>query len=291
MGEFFSVACAACWAMAVILFRRSGESLPAFELNLFKNVLATGLMIPTVLLFHGFSGPGYSGQEWLIVIVSGLLGIAVADTWYLRALNLLGASRTGVIGMLYSPFVILMSILFLSESLGVWQVLGLLLVLLGILLVVWRRNRQEISSRAFRSGAMLAIGSVFLMAVGILMVKPILETHEFMWTVGVRLAAGAVGMLLVVWLSRGWQRVWLHYRSPQPWATVVVASLLGSYISMIFWLAGYKLTQASVAAVLNETAAGFIVVFAWLFLGEEMNWRRVLGVTLASIGVMVIVAL
>lgn len=290
MGEFFSVACAACWAMAVILFRRSGESLPAFELNLFKNLLATGLMVPTILLFHGLAGPGYSGTEWLIVIVSGVLGIAIADTWYLRALNLLGASRTGVIGMLYSPFVIIMSILFLSESLSRWQVLGLLLVLLGILLVVWRRNRQEVSPRAFRSGAIFAIGSVFLMAVGILMVKPILETHEFMWTVGVRLAAGALGMLLVVWLSRSWQRVWLHYRSPQPWGTVIMASLLGSYISMIFWLAGYKLTQASVAAVLNETAAAFIVIFAWLFLGEEMNWQRVAGVSLASVGVMVIVA-
>ena len=289
MGEFFSIACAACWAMAVILFRRSGESLPAFELNLFKNLLATGLMIPTIFLFHGLSGPGYSGSEWLIVIVSGLLGIAIADTWYLRALNLLGASRTGVIGMLYSPFVIIMSMVFLAESLRPWQYAGLLLVLLGILLVVWRRNRQDISARALKTGAALAIGSVFLMAVGILMVKPILETHEFMWTVGVRLAAGALGMLLVVWLGRGWQGLWLHYRSPQPWGTIVMASLLGSYISMILWLAGYKLTQASVAAVLNETAAAFIVVFAWLMLGEEMNWRRVLGVSLASAGVMVIV--
>lgn len=291
MGEFFSVACAVFWALAVVLFRRSGESLPAFELNLFKNVLAAALMVPTILIFHGPALPGYSSSEWLIVVVSGVLGIAIADTWYLRALNLLGASRTGVIGMLFSPFVIVLSMLFLGEQLKPMQYAAFLLVLAGVLLVTWRRNRQEVSSRALREGAMFAAGSVLLMAIGIVMVKPILETHEFLWTVGVRLFAGAVGMLLFVSLARGWGQLMFHYRSPQPWPTILVASLLGSYISMIFWLAGYKLTKASIASVLNETAAIFIVIFAWLMLGEPLSRKKVSGVLLAFAGVALIVLL
>ena len=291
MGEFFSVACGVCWALAVVLFRRSGESLPAFELNLFKNVLAATLMVPTILIFHGPALPGYSGSEWLIVVVSGLLGIAVADTWYLRALNLLGASRTGVIGMLFSPFVIALSMLFLGEQLKPLQYAAFILVLAGVLLVTWHRNRQEVSTRALRQGAIFAAGSVLLMAIGIVMVKPILETHEFLWTVGVRLLAGALGMLIFVSMARGWRQLLLHYRSPQPWSTIVAASLLGSYISMIFWLAGYKLTQASIASVLNETAVIFIVIFAWLMLGEPLNRKKVLGVALAFAGVALIVLL
>jgi len=291
MGEFFSVACALCWALAVILFRRSGESLPAFELNLFKNLLAVALMAPTILIFHGPALPGYSAAEWLVVVISGLLGIAIADTWYLRALNLLGASRTGVIGMLFSPFVIGLSMLFLGEQLRPLQFAAFGLVLGGVLLVVWSRNRQEISTRALREGAALAAGSVLLMAIGIVMVKPILESHEFMWTVGVRLAAGALGMLLFVSLARKWDSLLLHFRSPQPWPTIVGASLLGSYVSMIFWLAGYKLTQASIASVLNETAAIFIVLLAWLMLAEPLSPRKVSGVVLAFCGVAAIVLL
>lgn len=291
MGEFYSVACAACWALAVILFRRSGESLPAFELNLFKNLLATGLMVPTILIFHGLGLPGYSPSQWLVVVISGLVGIAIADTWYLKALNLMGASRTGVIGMLYSPFVIILSMLFLAEALRPLQYLGFILVLGGILLVTWHRNRREASLRAIRLGVAYAAGSVMLMAIGIVMVKPVLEEHEFLWTVGVRLAAGAAGMVIFVSLSRGWQRMMVHYRSPQPWGTVIMASLLGSYVSMILWLAGYKLTQASIASVLNETAAAFIVLFAWLMLGETMSWRKLAGLVLAFGGVVVIVTI
>jgi len=289
VGEFFSLACAACWAIAVILFRRSGETLPAFELNLFKNVLAVLLMVPTILIFHGLSGPGYSATEWLIVLVSGLIGIAVADTWYLRALNLMGASRTGVVAMLYSPIVILLSSLFLAESLRPVQYLGFVLVLAGILLVTWRRNRQDVTLRALRLGVAYGSGSVALMAIGIVMVKPVLETREFLWTVGLRLLAGAVGMLIFVTLARGWGRMMIHYRSPQPWLIVILASFLGSYLSMILWLAGYKLTDASIASVLNETAGAFIVLFAWLFLKEEMNARRLAGVALAFAGVAVVV--
>jgi drug/metabolite transporter (DMT)-like permease len=289
VGEFFSVACAACWALAVVLFRRSGETLPAFELNLFKNILATALMVPTVLVFHGFGLPGFSVSEWLVLIVSGLVGIAIADTWYLRALNLMGASRTGVVGMLFSPFVVLLSMLFLGESLRPLQYLGFLVVLAGVLLVTWHRNRQEVSLRALKLGVAFGAGSVLLMAIGIVMAKPILESHEFLWTVAVRLAAGSVGMLVFVSLSRGWQAMALHYRAPQPWPTIIFASLMGSYVSMILWLAGYKLTQASIASVLNETASAFIVLFAWFFLNEPLNPRKLIGVCLAFAGVSIIV--
>lgn len=290
MGEFYSVACAACWALAVILFRRSGETLPAFELNLFKNVLATVLMVPTILLVDGIGWPAYSGLEWLVVALSGLVGIAVADTWYLRALNLMGAARTGVVASLYSPFVILMSLFFLGEVLIWWQYFGFVLVLGGILLVTWRQNRRDVSLRAIRLGVAFGAASVLMMAAGIVMVKPILETQSFMWTMGVRLAAGASGMLLFVHVTRGWQKSMMHFRSPQPWTVIILASLLGSYLSMMLWLAGYKLTEASIASVLNETAAAFIVLFAWLFLKEEMNWRRVagIGLTFSGVGLMVV---
>jgi drug/metabolite transporter (DMT)-like permease len=52
------------------------------------------------------------------VLVSGLLGIAVADTWYLKALNMMGASRTGIVSSLFSPFFILLSAVFLGERLA-----------------------------------------------------------------------------------------------------------------------------------------------------------------------------
>ena len=291
MGEFFSVACAAVWALAVVLFRRSGESLPAFELNLFKNALGVMLMIPTVWLMEGLSPPDFDVTRWFIILLSGVIGIAVADTWYLRALNLIGAARTGVVATLFSPFVIILSIVFLGEMMKAWQLAGFVLVLSGILLVTWRQKRQDVSMRALRLGVAYGAGAVLMMAIGIVMVKPVLEGEHFFWVVALRLAAGCLAMMLLVTVAGRWAVVMNRYREPQPWPTVVFASLLGSYVSMILWLAGYRLTDASIASVLNETAAAFIVLFAWLILKEPLNLRRIGGVVLTFFGVWVIVTI
>ncbi len=291
MGEFFSVACAAVWALAVVLFRRSGETLPAFELNLFKNLLGVALLVPTVLLTEGFTLPAYSTAEWGLVAVSGVIGIAIADTWYLRALNLMGAARTGVTASLYSPFVILLSILFLGETLALWQMAGFVLVLAGILLVTWRTNRMDVSMQSLKLGVAFGSGSVLLMATGVVMVKPVLEGDDFFWTVLLRLAAGTLAMLALVAVSGSARRIMARYREPQPWRTIVLASFLGTYLSMILWLAGYRLTEASIASVLNETAAAFIVLFSWWVLKEELSGRRIFGVLLTFAGVSVIVSI
>jgi drug/metabolite transporter (DMT)-like permease len=55
-------------------------------------------------------------------------------------------------------------------------------------------------------------------------------------------------------------------------------------------LAGYKLIDASVASVLNETNVSFIVFLAWLMLGERINLRKLIGLALTVLGVIIMIA-
>ena len=290
-GEFFALAAAFCWALSVILLRKPGLVLPAFELNLFRIVFAVLLLIPTILIMEGWSWPHYSAGELGIVLFSGYIGIAVADTWYLRALNLMGASRTAIVASLLSPFVIILSILFLGESLKVWQISGFVLVMGGILLVTWQRSRQEIDDQHIRKGMMYGVASVFLMAVGVVMVKGILETRPFIWTVQLRLLGGLAGMLIYIVLRGQRLQVARSFTRSLPWVPIVAGSFLGSYLSMILWLAGYKLIPASVASILNETANAWIVLLAWLILHESLGLRKISGLlmTVAGVAIMLLV--
>lgn len=289
-GEFFALGSAMVWALAVILFRRSGETLPPFELNLFKNFVGLVLLVPTILLFEGLEIPYYSLTELALVFLSGLLGIAVADTWYLRALNMMGASRTGIVSSLFSPFVILLSAIFLGERLGAWQWLGLLSVMSGVLLVTWRTNRMVVEAADVRKGVAYGAGAVFMMAAGVVMVKEILETRSFLWTVELRMVGGGAGMLLYILVYSRWQSVRRNFSRPQAWARVTFASFLGSYFALILWLLGYKLIPASVASVLNETNVAFIVLLAWLMLGEPLNRRKLAGLCLTLGGVIIMMS-
>ena len=290
-GELFALASALVWALAVILFRRSGETLPAFELNLFKNFFGLVLLVPTILLVDGLQLPDFTATELLLVFVSGLIGIAVADTWYLKALNMMGASRTGIVSSLFSPFVILLSAVFLGERLVPWQWLGFLLVMSGVLLVTWRTRRSAVDAADVKKGVLYGVGAVFMMAAGVVMVKEILETRSFLWTVELRVVGGVGGMLVYILVSRQWQNVKRNFSQPQPWGTVMFASFLGAYFALLLWLAGYKLIDASVASILNETNVSFIVFLAWLMLGEQINRRKLvgLGLTLGGVIIMMLV--
>lgn len=289
IGELYSVACALAWGIAVVLFKKSGESLGPFALNLFKNLAVLPLFGITILVLTGTASPRIPFGDLALILVSGVLGIAAGDTFYFRALNAIGASRMAVAQTLYSPFVIGLSMLFLDERLRWLQFGGVGLVLAGILLVTWSRQRNGADDAHLLRSVGHAVLAMFLMAIGVVMAKPLLERYDFVWVVFLRIVGGSAGMLaLAVW-RRQIATLLAEYRAVSHWPQVLIGSLLGTYFSMLLWLAGYKYTKASIAAVLNELAAVFILLLAVIFLREKVGTRQVAGVALALAGVVLVV--
>ena len=285
IGEACSIGAALSWAGGVIIYKRLGESLAPLTLNLIKNVLVLGMIAPTVLLVHGWAIPALPASAIVLALISGVLGIALADTLYFRALNTLGAGRMGIVGNFYSPFVIVLSFVFLGERLNALQLAGFALVSGGVLIVSSHDPHKRLSKEQLRRGAMFGVAAVLLMAAAIVMVKRVLEGQPLLWIVLLRLVGGVIGMLAMF----AWQREPLPFPGRTGtrlrWPLLVLAAFLGQYVSMVLWMAGYKYTEASIAAVLNETASVFIVLLAALFLHEGLDARRLAGVACTLSGV------
>lgn len=296
LGEFFSLASAAAWAVGVILYRRLGETLPPLALNFLKNTLVLAMIVPAVPLLHGFEVPAFTAMQVGMALASGFIGIALADTLYFRALNELGAGRMGVIGNLYSPLVILLSFVFLGERLSAMQIGGFVLVTAGVVTIARSRAPgvdagdvdpaiavREAPSHPLR-GILLGVLSIALMAVAIVMVKRTLEAQPLLWVTLIRIAGAVGGMFAIAVLTGN-----LHHLRPRgakfDWRLLVAAAFVGQFLAMVLWLAGYKFTQASIAAILNETSSVFIVLLAWLWLKEPLGRRGAIGVTLTLGGV------
>src|SRR5690606_15847596 len=96
IGEALSLACALNWAFVLLLFRQIGRSVHPFALNLIKNIIAVVLFGVTILIWNGAGAPGIPGWDWMVLLLSGFLGIAVADTLIFRSLNLLGAGLLSI---------------------------------------------------------------------------------------------------------------------------------------------------------------------------------------------------
>ncbi len=285
LGEILSIASALAWAFGVVLYKQLGESLPPLRLNLLKNGIVLAALLPITLAWHALSPPSLARADVLVCLASGALGIGIADTLYFRALNRIGAGRIGIVGNCYSPFVIVLAVVFLGERLSLAQIAGFGLVMLGVIVIAERRHDTELKRDMLWGGLALGVFAVFLMACAIVIVKPVLERADLLSVSLIRMLGGVAIMLVVAACARGWYIGDGGRLDARGIGMLVLAALVGQLLSMLLWLGGYKYTTASVAAILNETSSVFIVVLAWLMLREPMTQRKLAGIGCTLTGV------
>jgi len=289
-GEFYSTACALTWAVAVVLFRKSGEHVPPVALNLWKGSVGLVMFAASMaLLGMPFAPPEASLADWLVLLGSGALGIGIADTLFFGALNRLGAGRLAIVDCLYSPMVLICSMAYLAEPLGAYLLPGMGLMVVAILVGTLERGRTAGSSttdgrRALRVGVLLGVLSQLFMAIGVVAVKPILDHSEIWWATTVRLAGGWAFLAVQGMLPAHRAAVRAAFRPSRVWRVSLPAAVVGTYLSLILWLLGMKYTTTTTASVLNQLSTIFMIVLATLFLREPLTWRKAVAVLLGFSG-------
>ena len=109
-----------------------------------------------------------------------------------------------------------------------------------------------------------------------------------MWAATIRLGAGTVALLLLGAASRNRKAVAGVFRPSPTWRFTVPASVLGSFLSYILWIAGFKYAAAAHVAILNQTSVIFAIIPATLVLNEPFTRRKGLAVSLAIAGILVV---
>lgn len=283
------------WATGVVLLRRSGESVPPLALNLFKNSFAVLLFLITLPILGVALIPDASSLDWALLIVSGLLGLGIGDTMLLAGLNRIGASRMAIAECFYGPFVALGALAHpeLNETWSYSLFFGLALVAFGIFLASRSETESEenpISQRDKVVGFSLAIGSVAIMATGVVVAKPVLERHDVWWCTLVRFIGG-LGLLYPMAFVRQKTRgeALAVLRPSALWKQLVPTAFIATYLAMILLFTGLKYTTATRASVMNQTSTFFILIFAWLFLKEALTLRRTVAILFGFGGAMVVI--
>ncbi|MBI3179905.1 MAG: DMT family transporter [Deltaproteobacteria bacterium] len=281
-GPVYALLTALAWSGAVILFKKSGDAIHPVGLNTFKNVLALPALALTWLVVGAPASPTKS--DVVILLASGVLGIGVADTLFFHCLRILGASRTAIVECAYSPSVVVIAYVQLGETLTGLDALGALLIV-GAVLLTTERKGTELARGHLVLGVAYGIAAVALMAFAIVWAKPVLAHYDVLWSTTIRMVGG-VGSLLVLWvLSRDARAQVRHAFTPQPaWRYALPGAFLGTYVSLLFWIAGFKYTAANIAALLNQTNTILVVVWATLFLREPLTVRTSVAVVLACAG-------
>ncbi len=288
IGVSCALGAALVWACAMVLFRKSGEQVPPLALNLFKNMVAIVLLAATL----GIMGEGFAvlapfpARDFWILAASGILGIAVADTLFFYGLNLCGVGIISIVDCLYSPFIIFFAFLLLGETLAPLQYLGAGLILSAVFIASRHKPPEDRTRGQMIAGVFFGAAAMGTMGLAIVMSKPVLNGFPVVWATTIRLVAGEAALFIFI-LALPVRRALLSaFKPSHTWKTSLPGAVLGAYLSCILWICGFKYTDASVAAVLNQTSTIFAIVLAAFFLKESFTRRKLAAVALAMIGIL-----
>ena len=285
MGSIYALLTAVMWAAAVVLLKRSGEATAPFPLNVFRVGFSTVCLALTVVaggqsLF--FAAPV---KDYLILFASGVVAIAISDTLFLMALNRLGAGIMAIVDCLYAPFVVLFAYVLLGEGLNGLQWAGMALVIIGVLIAARHEPPKGVTRRQILVGSAYGLLSMITVAFGIVIAKPVLNRSPVLWATTMR-QVGALAVLLPAALVLPNRReIFGLFKPAAHWKFSVPATLLGSYLALIFWIAGMKFSMPGPAAILNQTSSIYVLIFASIFLKEPFTTRKVVAAVLAVAGI------
>ena len=146
IGVVAALAAALCWTLASSLWRRLPTSLGPGQLNLLKNLVALALQLPLLLALVAIGGTGAGGAAGAgsvaLLLLSGVVGIALGDSFYLAALRRLGTRRALTFDAAGPALSAIGAALLLAEVPAPRQWLGIGLISLAVLLVAAQTPRQ-----------------------------------------------------------------------------------------------------------------------------------------------------
>ena len=299
-GEISLIISAILWALAVVIFRLIGSHISPNTLNGFKNTLGL-ICISSTLLFLNkplsiYSNPfHFSNLDLFKILLSGTIGMGIADIVYLKSLNKIGAGATAIISLLFSPSVFLLSYIFLNESLTTLQFSGGLLIIMAVFITAKSNESININKDDYILGIVMGTVAIFMMAIALVIIKPVLDKVEAdmiaqIWVVGYRLIPAAIVPIIFSIKSsyRLGKGIFSEFKNFPCWPQLIIGSLLATYFSITIWILGIATTKASIAAFINQSSSVFMFVFAYFILNEKLTYKKLISILAAALGIIMI---
>lgn len=289
-GEVAALTAAFLWALSTVIFGRLGKSLSPLVLNLAKGGIAIALIALTLVLRHNLQ-PQLSSAAIFWLMLSGVVGIGLGDTAYFKSINHLGARRALLMECLAPPLTALIALVFLQEQLEAIAWGGILLTVGGVAWVISERvPAGDQRSVSLRAGIVWSVLAQLGQASGAVMSRGALANSDIdpLWSGLLRLAAGAMILVILVG-SRGQVGAQLRpLRSRQLLPMLVLAAFLGTYLAIWLQQVAFKFTPAGIAQALLATSPLFVLPIA-ASLGDRVTGRAVLGVVAAIGGIWLLI--
>ena len=270
------------WSTSWILIKFGLDEIPALTFAGLRYTLAFLVLAPVAGARpeHRSAIEGLSPKRWWQLIVLGLLFYTVTQGAMFMALAHLPAMPVSLLLSFSPAAVALLAIPLLGEHPTRLQWGGMVLFLIGVLAYFYPvRSPDESLGLA---AALIGLVTNVVSSVMGRAVNRRRDLHPLVVTV-VSMGVGSVALLIVGVAVQGLPRLdW------QSWGIVIYLAVVNTALAFTLWNHTLQRLTAMESSIINNTMLLQIVILAWVFLGEPLGWKAVLGIGLAAAGALLV---
>ncbi|MDG2191821.1 MAG: EamA family transporter [Synechococcus sp. cluster2_bin.209] len=276
IGHQAALAAAMAWTTASALWRSLSQFGTAIELNGLKNGLALLFFLPFLFTLPWTDQTG----AIVVLLLSGVIGIAAGDSFYLGGLRRLGTQRALTVEAIGPVLASMGGVLMMGDTVRPAAWAGALLVSCAVVLVA-QQSKASSATNGTAFGLLLCVLAVMCGLSGAFLSRHVLITSSLspMQTAAVRLLGGWLGLLP---LLRG--RLSPKHLPKGVMAKVVLATLLGTNLGIVLQQIVFQSLPVGQGITLMSTAP-VMALFLHRLEGESLQWQGVVAGLLAVSGV------
>ncbi|WP_155898093.1 DMT family transporter [Allocoleopsis franciscana] len=286
-GELAALGAAFLWALSAVIYAHLGQKVSPLALNLSKGVIAIALIALTLIVQGNYWPADMNGVALGCLLLSGVVGIGLGDTFYFEALNHLGARRTLLLEALAPPLSAFIALVFLREALSLGAWMGIFLTVLGVSWVISERvPGTTVNAENPLRGVGFALVSALAQASGAVLSRAALADTAIspLWSTLLRLMGCVVVLLLWIPFKQGSQAAFKPLQSKQLLGIIIITALFSTYLGIMLQQTALKYTATGIAQALLSTSPLFVLPMT-ISMGEIVSPRAFLGVLVALGGI------
>lgn len=294
MGSIAALLTSICWSWTSIFFSTASKIIGSKVVNRTRLVFAVVFLgITHLVVFKSPIPLNAEGYRWFWLGLSAVVGLVLGDAMLFQAFVLVGPRIAMLIMSIVPAISAILAWIFLREFLGLMQILGMSITILGIMLVVLDRKngktgvQTEKDKRNHILGLLLSIGGAIGQAGGLILAKKGLD-GDFSSLSGVlmRMIVAMVAIWLLALLTGEVKHSIQQLKTyPQSLKLIFLGAFSGPFIGVWLSLYAVQTTKVGIASTLMALTPIFHLPIAKYYLHEDINLRAIFGTILAIAGV------
>lgn len=286
VGEIAAVSAALAWAVATWLYSQFSHRFSALQLNIVKGVIASLMMLLILPVTMG-SPVEISEGHFIILAISGVIGIAVGDSAYFASLKRIGPNKTLLLESLAPPLSGILAIVALGSVLPLQSWFGVVITTVAVTSVVFQ---SEDGAPISWSGVGFGLLASTCQATGVVISHYALVAGDINPLLGalIRLSIGVVAVMLVIGLieRQPYRGISQHLKGlgSNGFIWLLAAIFIGTFLALWLQQIALKHANPAVAQTLIATSPLFMLVI-YMLKGDAITKKSVVGTLAALMGI------